>query len=98
MPQMFNKPSAPTPPNPVQVAGAQTSTNVSTALANAALNNVNQQTPLGNLNYDITGNYNFTDPTTGAVYDIPRYTASQTLSPQEQAIQEQGQGAKLNLA
>ena len=94
----FVKDDPPQPPNPVQVAGAQTSANVSTAIANAFLNNTNQSTPLGNLNYNQTGTYDFTDPTTGSQYSIPRFTASQTLSPQELAIQNEGERGKLNLA
>ena len=57
-----------------------------------------RRTPLGNLNYNQTGTYDFTDPTTGSQYSIPRFTASQTLSPQELAIQSQGERGKLNLA
>jgi Chaperone of endosialidase len=94
----FSKDEAPQPPNPIALAGAQTSTNVSTALANAFLNNTNQVTPLGSLSYDQTGTYSFTDPTTGSAYDIPRFTATQTLSPQQTAIQNQTQAAQANLA
>src|SRR4249920_1751593 len=94
----LSKSDPPQPPNPVQVAGAQTASNVSTAIANAFLNNTNQSTPLGNLSYDQTSQYDFTDPSTGTNYSIPRFTASQTLSPQEQAIQNQSEGAKYNLA
>ena len=53
----MSKPDPPTPPNPYQTAAAQTGTNVSTGVANAFLNNVNQITPEGSLNYDVTGNY-----------------------------------------
>ena len=44
-----SKPDPPTPPNPYQTAAAQTGTNVSTGVANAFLNNVNQNTPEGSL-------------------------------------------------
>jgi hypothetical protein len=88
----------PDPPNPIATAGAQTGTNVSTALANNALQQVNQQTPSGNLTYSQTGNYNFTDPTTGANYNIPQTTATQTLSPMGQATFDQSQAAQYNLA
>lgn len=88
----------PQPPNPFAVAGAQTSTNVNTALANAFLNNTNQVTPLGNLTYDQTGSYQFTDPTSQTQYDIPRFTATQTLSPEQQAIQSTNQRSQQNLA
>jgi hypothetical protein len=94
----MSKGSAPTPPNPIATAGAQTSSNVSTAVANAFLNDTNQITPLGSLSYDPTSTYSFTDPSTGSTYSIPRFTATQSLTPQEQAIQDQSQAAKYNLA
>ena len=88
----------PDPPNPAQTAGAQTSTNVNTALANATLGNVNQVTPQGSLNYSISGYSPFTDPTTGTSYNIPQYTATQTLSPAQQAIFDQQQQTQYNIA
>jgi len=94
----MSKPDAPTPPNPYATAAAQTGTNVSTAVANSFLNNMNQVTPTGNLNYDVTGNYNWTDPSTGSTYSIPRFTATQNLTDQGRAIQNQNLGAQYNLA
>ena len=94
----MSKPDPPSPPNPTDTAKAQTGTNVSTAVANAFLNNVNQNTPTGSLNYSQSGSYGWTDPTTGATYNIPTFTATQTLSPQEQAIQGQTQASQFNLA
>ena len=94
----MGKPSAPEPPNPYATAGAATSTNVATAIANANLNNVNQVTPQGNLDYSNTSNYNFTDPVSGQSYSIPQFTATQTLTPQGEATLNQSQGAQLNLA
>src|SRR5436190_8602237 len=88
----------PTPPDPRLTASAQTATNVSTALANAFLNNTNQVTPTGTLSYDTTGTYNFTDPVSGANYNIPRFTQTQALSQPELAIQGQNQVARGNLA
>jgi len=89
---------APAPPNPQQTAAASTSTNVGTAVANAFLGNVNQVTPDGTLTYDQTGSHKWFDPYTGQSYNIPTFTATQTLSPQQQAIQNQNKGAQLNLA
>jgi hypothetical protein len=82
----------------VQVAGAQTASNVSTAIANAFLNNVNQSTPLGSLSYDQTGTYDFNDPSTGTNYSIPRFTANQTLSPEQLKLQQTNQASQQNLA
>src|SRR6476659_57353 len=94
----MGKPDPPQPPNPYQTAAAQTGTNVSTGVANAFLNNVNQNTPQGSLNYDVTSNYNWTDPSTGQTYTIPRFTATQTLSPAQRALQTQNEATQLNLA
>ena len=95
---MGGKSKAPPPPNPVDTAKASTSTNVGTSIANAFLNNTNQITPEGSLTYDTTGNYTWFDPYTGMNVNIPTFTATQTLSPQGQAIQDQTMAAKFNLA
>jgi hypothetical protein len=94
----MGKPAPPTPPNPLQTAAAQTSTNVQSAVANAYLNNVNQITPQGSLTYNATGTHEWTDPTTGQTYQIPTFTSTQTQSPQEQAIYNQNEAARYNLA
>lgn len=90
--------SPPQPPNPIATAAAQTGTNVSTAVANAYLNNTDQITSTGSLIYKPTGSYQFTDPTLGQTYNIPTFTATQSLSPTEQAIENSGEAAKLNLS
>lgn len=94
----MGKPSAPTPPDPKKVAGAQTAQNIGTAIAQQNLNNVNQITPDGTLTYNQTGSYTYTDPNTGQKHEIPRYTATQTLSAAQQAIHDQKNNAKLNFA
>jgi hypothetical protein len=94
----MGKPDPPTPPDPMRTASAQTGTNVSTAVANSFLQNVNQNTPEGSLRYDVTGNYGWTDPSTGQTYQIPTFTSTQSLSPQSQAIQDQLNAAKMNMA
>ncbi|KTR05000.1 hypothetical protein NS365_13300 [Aureimonas ureilytica] len=90
--------SAPQAPDPAQTAAAQTGTNVATAIANNALQNYNQVTPDGTLSFSQTGTSAFTDPTTGRTYNIPRYTATQTLSGAQQAIKDQNDASSLNLA
>ncbi|CAN7597896.1 tail fiber domain-containing protein [Mesorhizobium amorphae] len=91
-------PDAPEPPDPKETAAASTGTNVSTAIANANLGNVNQVTPDGSLTYTQSGTYIQKDPYTGQSYEIPRYTATQTLSPEQQAIKAQSDAAKLNMS
>jgi hypothetical protein len=72
-------PAPPPAPDPNVVSGAQTASNVNTAAAQAALNNVNQVTPYGNLTYSQTGSQDIGGTT------IPTYTATTTLTPDEQA-------------
>jgi len=88
----------PQPPNPIVTAGAQTAQNLGTAITGSYLNNYNQQTPTGNLSYDVTGNYPYTDPLTGQVYNVPRWTATQTLTPAGQATSDASQRTALSLA
>ena len=92
------QPAAPTPPDPKETSSAQTGTNVATAVANQTLGNVDQFGPTGSLTYENLGSESFTDPYTGKTYDIPRYSATTALTPEEQAIFDSSQGARGNLA
>jgi len=94
----MSKPDAPTPPNPIATAAAQTSANVQSGVANAFLNNVNQNTPDGTLRYDVTGTYGWTDPTTGQTYQIPRFTSTQDLSEAGKRLKGQNDQTQYNLA
>ena len=93
----LGKSKAPKAPDPKETSAASTSTNIGTAVANSYLNNYNQNTPDGSLKYDQTGSYDWFDPYTGKTYNIPRFTATQTLSPQQQAIKDQEDATNLNL-
>ena len=95
---IFDKPEAPTPPNPMATAAAQTGTNVSTAIANSYLGNVNQDTPQGKLINWVSGTFNYTDPTTGQSYEIPRWTSEQRLNPTAQQTFDQTQQAQSNMS
>jgi hypothetical protein len=94
-------PKPPPAPDPYQTAAAQTGSNVTTAQANAIMNNANEKSVLGNVNYNITGYQTVKDPTTGKSYSIPKYERVQTLSPSQQKLYDQqvqlGQGLN-NLA
>lgn len=96
----MGKPKAPKPPDPKETAAAQTGTNVTTALANAQLQNVNQITPDGSLTFstDPTQTQTFVDPTNGAQFEVPRFTATTELSPEQQAIADQQNRANLGLS
>lgn len=94
----MGKPSAPAAPNPKKTSAAQTGTNVSTAIANAFLNNPNTVGPDGSVTNEQTGSYTFTDPYTKKSYTVPTFTQTTELSPEQQAIYDQNKGAELNLA
>lgn len=88
---------APTPPDPTETGAAQTSTNVNTAIANAFLQNMDRTTPDGSLTYDQTGSYTMTGPD-GTSYQIPRFTATETLSPVGEQIRQQNNETQLGMA
>ena len=94
----MSKPDPPQPPNPFATAAAQTGTNVSTAVANAYLSNYNQNTPEGSLTWNESGSHQWTDPSTGQTYTIPTFTSTQSLNPTGQAIKDQSDATKLQLA
>lgn len=97
----MSKPKAPQPADPQETAAAQTSQNVSTAIANAFLGNVNQVTPEGGLTFDQTGSYQLVDrsnPDNPVTYDIPRFTATQTYSPEQEEIYGIGKETEKNIA
>jgi hypothetical protein len=81
---------APAPPDPTQVAAAQQQSNVQTAAAQAALNNVNSVTPFGSTQYIGTGSYN----AGGNV--VPTYTQYTNLTPLGQQILDQQMGLQQN--
>lgn len=83
----MGKPKAPKAPDPRETSAAATGTSVGTAIANTMLQNVNQQGPTGSLKYDQTGTYDWNDPYTGKIYKIPTFTATTSLNPAEQNIQ-----------
>lgn len=80
---------APSAPNPVTTAAAQTASNRETAITQAGLNAVNQVTPYGNLTYTQSGKW--ADGT-------PQYTATQSLSPAGQQLFDTGMQTQQNLS
>lgn len=95
---MVSKPKAPQAPNPNTTAAAQTGSNISTAIGQQQLNAVNQVTPGGSLTYSQSGTYDYTDPSTGKVYKLPKMTATTSLSPEQQQLYQTGQQTQQNLA
>lgn len=83
---MSNPFNTPDQPNAQKVAAAQGAANKETAIAQANLNNYDQITPQGSLKYTVTGTN--ADGT-------PKYTATQTYSPEQQAIYNQNSANSL---
>jgi len=91
-------PKAPAPTPPKDVSAATTGTNVSTAIANAYLQNMDETTADGTKTFNQTGTVPIKDPYTGQTYQVPRFSVTQTLSPAQQAIKDQHDNASYNLA
>ena len=81
----MSSPDVPTVPNPQVTADQQQQLNQQTLQELQGVNQVNQVTPTGSLTYAQTG--------VGA-NGVPTYTATQTLSPQEQALLNTMQGTQ----
>lgn len=72
--------SAPSAPDPSMVIGQQTQANGQAAVTQGLMNRVNQVTPYGTLTYDKTGAVNMPG------YEVPLYTATTKLSPEQQKL------------
>jgi hypothetical protein len=81
----MNSPSPPPAPDPVATAKAQGEMNQNTATQQQLLNMTNQVTPYGSLNYNQTGTNTFTGAD-GKQYSVPQFTATTTLSPDQQEL------------
>jgi hypothetical protein len=72
-----SSPSPPAAPDPVATANAQAAANKESAIATSQINQVNQVTPYGNLEYTQRGT---------TAEGVPQYTATQTLAPDQQRM------------
>lgn len=89
---------APEPTPPKETSAAQTGSNVTTAIANAFLQNPTRNSPEGKTTFDPTGTYSYTDPYTGKTYNIPTFTENVSLSPGQQKTYDLNQQAEQNIA
>lgn len=74
----------PKQPSPTSVANAQTSSNVDTAVANAWLNSGNSVSPWGNVTTNQVGSQQVGNS------NVPIFSQTTTLSPEQQKLYEQG--------
>lgn len=89
---------APDPTPPRETSSATTSSNLSTAIGNAWLTNMNEYGPDGSREFTQSGMQTVTDPYTGQTYQVPQFSVRTTLSPQQQAIKAEQDRASLNLS
>lgn len=82
---------SPKQPSASSVANAQTQSNVSTALAQTLLNQTNQVTPYGSLSYAQSGKNTYYDPQLKRNVTIPQFTATTSLTPEQQELLKQEQ-------
>ena len=81
--------NSPKVPSVSTVASAQTGSNQSTALYDTMLNMQDQRTPDGSLTWQSAGNWTYKDPQSGKTVTVPKFMASQVLSPEGQALHDQ---------
>jgi hypothetical protein len=93
----LKSPKPPPAPDPMKTAQAQTGMNIDTAVAQQLVNMTDQAGPDGGLSYAQNGTNSYTD-SNGRTVNIPRFTATQTLSPQGQQLHDINAQSDINLA
>lgn len=94
----MGKPKPPAPPDPKETSAAQTGTNIGSTIANNIMGMVDLTTPQGSLTYNQTGTYTYNDPFTGETYTLPRFSATQALTPTQEEINWHNEHAQRYLA
>lgn len=74
------------PPDPYKVSSAEGKSNVQTALANSVLGNPNTYGPQGSTTYSQSGEMQTITLPDGTTTQVPRYTQTTTLSPEQQSL------------
>jgi hypothetical protein len=94
---MGSKASAPALPDPYRTAAAQTQGDVQSAIANAYMGNANVVGPYGSTTFAQTGTHQIRDAQ-GNLIDVPTFTQTNTLSPEQQVLYDQqtALGSQLN--
>jgi hypothetical protein len=82
----MSSPEKPSTPDPYKTAGAQTDSNVQTAIANSVIGNPNVVGPTGSTTYSQSGDTQTITGPDGKSYQVPRYTQTNTLSPEQQQL------------
>lgn len=101
----MNAPEAPSQPSPGVVAAAQTSTNVSSAIASIVLTNADEETPEGTVVYQDNGTYDVEEPVINDTGDvtgtttrtIPRFKRVVALSATNQLVWDKQKATQLQM-
>jgi len=88
---------APRAPDPQETAVAQAGVNLSSAVTQQNLNMVDQTNPWGSVDYSQNGTSRYKD-SFGNWVEVPTFSQTTTLSPEQQAIFDRSQAAQTNLA
>jgi hypothetical protein len=90
--------SPPPAPDPYKTASAQGASNVQTGIANSVMNNPNRSGPMGDVKYSESGEKQTITLPDGTTAQVPRYTETTTLSPEQQGLynQQTQLGGKMN--
>jgi len=88
--------SSPKAPNPYSQASADQSAQQGASLASSIINNPNEQSNYGSVNYQISGWEQVPDAQ-GRMTNVPRYTRTTSLSPDEQRIAGYDTATRYNL-
>src|SRR6187551_1972608 len=88
--------SSPSPPNPYKQAAADQQAQIGAAGASSIMNNPNIVNPYGSQSYSIAGWEKVPDAT-GNMISVPRYTQTQTLSPDQMKLLGLETQSKYNL-
>jgi hypothetical protein len=88
--------SSPKAPDPYKTAAAQEKSELAASQSSAIINNPNEYSPYGNVNYDIAG-WEQVQGTDGKMKLVPRYNRRVTLSPSEQKIADYDTSTRTSL-
>lgn len=78
--------SPPPAPDPYRVSSAEGKSNVQTGIANSVLGNANTVSPFGSTTYSQSGEMQTITLPDGSTTQVPRYTQTTTLSPEQQGL------------
>lgn len=88
--------SSPKAPNPYAQASADQQAQTGAAYASSIINNPNEVSPYGSVNYSVSG-WEQVPNAQGQMINTPRYTRTTSLSPDEQRIAAYDTGTRANL-